>query len=136
MIVTALVAYLASLLVRDEWFRDTFRFTVQGLAAALLILVPFFPGGGRIRAAFISASCSRAVASLGLASYSIYLVHFTVIRRLDPFMPTALPSLLTAVLLSGAAVALGLLLYRWIEVPVLAWRKRVESAAKLESDSD
>jgi len=31
---------------------------------------------------------------------------------------------------------LGLLLYRWIEVPVLAWRKRVESAAKLESDSD
>jgi exopolysaccharide production protein ExoZ len=120
---------------------------VIGLAA-LAGLTAFWPGGfggaGRF-AALVTAALLwifsrhdrimrasaplRALASVGVFSYSLYLIHLTV---LSPFMNLAqrhIPATggrFVAVWLAGVGLALaaGWILHRAVEAPVERWRKR------------
>jgi peptidoglycan/LPS O-acetylase OafA/YrhL len=65
---------LYSLLNRDENFRETFRYTVQGLG-----LMPFFYYAITLsQTKLFSWLNSKVMIKLGVYSYSIYLIHFVL----------------------------------------------------------
>ena len=116
LLAASLFIYLSSLIIRDDWFRDTFRFSLQSVAACFVIVYGLLPGSGAIRQVFYKATGLRVVQLLGLASYSIYLVHLSIVGawhsaiRLPLFMDVAVTSFL--------GVLGGLILYRLVEVPI------------------
>lgn len=124
-LIGAVLLYVASLLIRDEWFRDTFRFTIQSLAAATVIAYGLLPGSGRIRRAFYAVSLWRPVAIIGLSSYSIYLVHLILDSALRDIL-APLPFALSFITLIGVGVGVGIAMYFAIEVPAQRLRVRLE----------
>jgi peptidoglycan/LPS O-acetylase OafA/YrhL len=127
----------------------TAKRTVAGIAglSILLVLALTWPGGygglarttalataaalwlaSRHNRSGINGNLSRALAWLGVCSYSLYLVHLTV---LSPFLNLAQravpPSNAAFVVVWLAALALGVgagwLLHRFVESPVELWRK-------------
>lgn len=70
-----IVLILMTLVVRDEGFRETLRYTVQSLAVlAVMRFVVRFPGSALGRILNL-----RPVAWLGRISYAFYLIHFTIL---------------------------------------------------------
>lgn len=133
----AVVAYLATLAIRDEWFRDTFRFSIQSIAACALILYGLTARTGLTQRAFSAISVWKPVELIGLASYSIYLVHLTVILLMQPLV-ASLPAVLSAPALMLFGVAVGIAMYVWVEKPAHRLRllvekryaRRIEQAAR------
>ncbi|WP_028050864.1 acyltransferase [Cellulomonas sp. URHD0024] len=120
----ALVLYLASLVIRDEWFRETLRYTFQAAAAAAVILYGLERRDGRVREALGRVAGIRIVQVIGLASYSIYLIHLVVDVALRPLLagwPTALAFGVSVV----SGVAIGVAVWAWLERPVEAFKRRL-----------
>jgi len=115
-------ALLVSFLFRDDAFRETFRYSLQGLA-----LYPVFIVGVRAPD-FLPFKLlnTRPAAFLGLLSYSLYLVHHVVLFGLQHHLPDLNPWLRGAL---GFAISLGLSygIYRLVEQPAAAFRKRLQS---------
>lgn len=123
----ALALYLATLLYRDEVFRSTARFPLQSIAACAVILFGFLAASGAIRRAFDAVVRWAPVQAIGLASYSIYLVHFSigylVVEHIDiGSRPLRIGLLVTTGVLGG------LLLHRVVEVPFARVRARTHHA--------
>jgi peptidoglycan/LPS O-acetylase OafA/YrhL len=71
----AVLALLLTLFVRAEWFRETLRYSLQGMA-----LIPLFAAAIRFPGWLVFRWLNwRPVAFLGVLSYSLYLVHFGAI---------------------------------------------------------
>lgn len=115
-----LATLLATFLVRGEAFRETVRYSLQGLA-----LVPVFvvalrePGWGVMRLLNL-----RGLAFVGTLSYSLYLVHHIVIYALEHHLP-ALHGLARGVLALGVSMALAYAIYVWVEQPCARLRRRL-----------
>lgn len=127
--ISALCVYIMSLLIRDEWFRDTFRYTLQSIAACSVIIYGLLPGVGSLRRAFYTVAQWRAVALVGLASYSIYLVHLLLMNSIRDSME--LPPSVNLIILCAVGVATGIAVYKFVEVPVhmLASKVRTKQQA-------
>ncbi|ANS26435.1 putative acyltransferase [Rhodococcus opacus] len=119
----AIFLYLASLSIRDELFRDTFRFSLQSISTCLIIAYGLMPGGGFIRTQFYRVSQSSFVSRIGLASYSIYLVHLVIMSQLFLFT-ASWPMPLTLAFLASIGVGVGYLMYIYVEVPVMRLKAR------------
>lgn len=119
----ALALYMTSLVIRDEYFRDTLRYTIQSTAAAIVILFGLSPGYGPIRRLFYTASQWRAISLAGLASYSIYLVHLMVMNSIREIIN--LPSLLEIPILITLGVGTGIACYHFIEKPCHKYGSRL-----------
>jgi peptidoglycan/LPS O-acetylase OafA/YrhL len=110
-----------SFLFRAPWFRESFRYTVQGIG-----LVPIFVAGirepdfGPFR--FLNW---RAVRHAGLLSYSLYLVHHVVLYALPEGKLALLPR---AFLCLGVALAIAESIHRAIEKPCARLRRRLAHA--------
>ncbi|NKS63588.1 acyltransferase family protein [Rhodococcus hoagii] len=122
--VVAVLLYVSSLVVRDEFFRETFRYSVQSVAACMLIVYGLMSGTGRFRQIFDRVCASRVVAVIGIASYSIYLAHLVVALLLDDLL-SGLPNALASFIAASVGVGVGIGMYYLIEVPVLKWRTSV-----------
>lgn len=122
-LVLAGVLFVAgSVVFRGWWGEQAFRSTAQALAAVLTIL--HFQSGGRERSRAVARVVAwRPIQAVGLASYSIYLVHGPLLLALEPALPDAPGPLLVAVRVAVSLVA-GWLLYSVLETRVLAFRKR------------
>lgn len=125
-LVLAVLLFALSLVLRDEFFRYTVRFTIQGFAAAMIILYGLSQSSGSLRRLFDAVVAHRWTTEIGLASYSIYLAHLPVLILVNPWVED-LPSAVAISVRIGVGVGVGLLSYRCIEVPVLAWRRRREA---------
>lgn len=130
-LVASVLVYMLSLVVRDEWFRDTFRFTLQSLAACAVILYGLVPGEGPVRKAFYRLSLWRPVALIGLASYSIYLVHLIIINGTRDLIDLPMP--VEAAGLTIVGVGVGVLLYKVIEIPAHRAGQRLRQRAATKS---
>ena len=122
--VLAVAAYLFSLVFRDPFFRETFRYSLQAAAAAGLILYGLERSDGRLRSALGRLAGLRLVQVLGLASYSIYLAHLVLMVLLEPFTaawPPALAFVVDVVLGTG----LGVAVWQFFELPVEEYKKRL-----------
>lgn len=133
-LVVAVLLYLVSLLVRDDAFRGTLRYTLQAAAACIVIVAGLMPHRSRAADAVAAVSATRPVALIGVASYSIYLVHYSVIELISPLVAW-LPAPARIISLTAAGVGAGLLVYTVVEVPALAWRKRMEERRRLRQST-
>ena len=122
---TAAGALLVTLVYRDPVFRETTRYSIQGLA-----LIPIFYFAVRFsdNRLFRHLNSSWAI-TLGTYSYTIYLIHYVVIRSIDKDIPTiaAKPFILfpTALLIS---IAYAAAVERWIEPPFRRLRRKYSAA--------
>lgn len=129
-LILAVSLYIISLIIRDEWFRDTFRFTLQSLAACFVIIYGLLPGQGPIRRIFYAVSQWKWVSLTGLASYSIYLVHLVLMEWLREYLILPLP--LEALILSCIGVGVGICIYGLVEVPFHRYARKARKNRQLE----
>ena len=79
----AAAAMLVSLLYRDPTFRETARYSIQGLA-----LMPLFYFAVRFADSALFRNLNRSwLMTLGTYSYAIYLIHNVIIRAIDKNFP-------------------------------------------------
>jgi peptidoglycan/LPS O-acetylase OafA/YrhL len=102
-----LVLLVLSFAYRAPWFRETLRYTLQGIA-----LTPVF--------------VAAVLAAIGVLSYSLYLLHHIVILTVHQHLPR-LNAVLQGLLSLAVSIALAKLIYRFVEKPCAEIRKRLES---------
>ena len=137
--VLALAALLFSFVFRNDMFRDTTRFTVQGIALMFVVGPALFSARlGWVR----TLLSTRPALLIGRWSYSLYLWHSLVLLTAVALLPAAfwqpvivrgvisLPWLLLVIpaVLAGS-VALAAASYYYVEVPMVAVRRRFGSHA-------
>lgn len=122
---------LASLLIRSPAFRETLRYSLQGVALSLIFL-GLFTSAGRKVTTLLDAPAMRW---MGRMSYAAYLWHLEPLYIFRYFLGAdiATSSLGMAALVSivgcGATFSLAALSHRYVYRPVLAVRRRFGSHA-------
>lgn len=122
--------YLLSLGYRDAWFRDTFRYSLQSIATCIVILYGLLATDTRGSRAVRRAVRLRGVQFVGLASYSIYLVHEVLMEALRPAVGW-LPSPARFLLLVALGVGAGSIVYVLVEVPLERVRAALHRGASV-----
>ncbi len=120
--------FAASLAIPEGQWRIIVSPTLQVVAAVLVILYGLLPRSGRVAGWFDRGAAVRSVQLIGLASYSIYLVHDPLGMLIGDPLEVILPKAVANVLTGVAGVLVGIASYRLIEVPALRLRRRVEGA--------
>ena len=112
---------LFSLLYRDSSFRDTFRYTLQGIA-----LFPVFYCAIRYSEWPLFRWLQwRAVRGLGLISYTFYLAHFKALDVAERLLGTT--GLSRACVAFGMTVAVSWLMYVLVERRFAELRRRLHA---------
>jgi len=121
LLAAACLAVLAgSLLYRDEIFRQTLRYTLQGLAIAGLIYLSVL----RAHQPPFRWLNSRPLVYLGSISYTVYLCHHVIQYALSKHWPQLDGiGILAATIVLSLAVAEPM--RRWVEQPSTRLRKRL-----------
>jgi peptidoglycan/LPS O-acetylase OafA/YrhL len=115
-----LLGLLASFLIRDGGFRETLRYTLQGLA-----LIPVFVCAMRFPTwGLMKVLNYRPVAFVGVLSYSLYLIHQVVLFALTPILEPRFGALANALLGLALSLALAWLMHVCVELPFARLRKR------------
>ena len=126
LLVASALFFIFSLCYRDEWFRNTFRFSFQSISTVVLILFGFRKKSDRLLQAINKFVQSRFVLAIGLSSYSIYLSHLILMDAIDPLF-SGTPFSIAVTLKVTLSLTLGILLYLLIEVPALNFKNRLNS---------
>jgi peptidoglycan/LPS O-acetylase OafA/YrhL len=104
---------------RSETFKDSVSYTIQGIG-----LVPVFVCAMRFPRWFAFPALNwRPVAFVGVLSYSLYLVHPTVLFGVDRYVSGSLLTKGVAAALVSLALALGI--YVAVERPAARLRRRL-----------
>ncbi len=122
----AVLVLLLTFAVRDEGFRQTWRYTLQGAALVVLMGAVLFQRWPEPVQRLLNWA---PVAWVGRLSYSLYLWHLAcpeIARTLAPGAP--LPA--QWALRFALAFALAAASYYALEVPLLRWRRRLGSDAR------
>jgi peptidoglycan/LPS O-acetylase OafA/YrhL len=95
-----IILLVTSFLVRNAEFRETLRYTLQGVGLAPIFIAAIrFPGWGPFR-----ILNWKWVRFIGTLSYSLYLVHYTVIQGINLYWPNMNSLRLSAVSLFVAFI--------------------------------
>jgi peptidoglycan/LPS O-acetylase OafA/YrhL len=119
----AVVGLLATFLVRDMTFRETVRYSLQGVC-----LIPVFvcairyPSWGPMRVLNL-----RPVAYVGMLSYSLYLMHQILIYVAIEQLQGKVHRFFVGVVALGAALLLASIIYQLVEKPCARLRKRLHA---------
>lgn len=124
----ALGVYLLTLVIRDDTFRDTVRYSLQAWAASAVMLWGLVASRQPLGATVHRFLAWRPLQLIGLSSYSIYLVHDVLFKVLEPHLH-GLPTLAQVVLLAPLGVAAGVTMYLVVEVPVMRLKDRYFGAS-------
>jgi peptidoglycan/LPS O-acetylase OafA/YrhL len=108
---------------RAPWFRETIRYTLQGIGLTpLFVSAMRFPKWWPFR--FLNA---RPVAFVGVLSYTLYLVH-QVALYLVAFQLPALDPVRRSILAVLVSFIVALAIHRFVEKPCARIRKRLAGA--------
>lgn len=113
----AVIAILTTFVIRDEVFRETIRYSIQGVGLFVLFsyaLTAEIPIVTRLLV-------SRVLGWIGLISYSLYLGHFAIFVALQ--LNTNWSQLRIAIVGCVLAFAYAWLMRVFIEKPIMNWRK-------------
>jgi len=116
--------FIISLLIRNNHFRDTFRFSLQELATCLLILLG--PILGWTPQSLRKAIQSRFVQLIGVSSYCIYLSHLMLILLFQKLFVSSQGSfhVLIDFAFASTTIVIGIILYWITDKPFEAMRLR------------
>lgn len=119
--VLSLAALFFSLAYREPLFRETIRFTLQGISISILIIA-CIEQRFRLLNLFLESSWMRYIGKL---SYSLYLFHFGIMVMIDALreqglFPLWMPTFPAYFFLSFICAALS---YHYIERPFLTLRR-------------
>ena len=124
-VAAALGIILFSLLYRDQVFRDTLRYTLQGLALVPVCLAVTVGGTLPLATRLLDSAPMQWV---GRLSYSLYLWHILAFHVAECLLPgTGLRYALAVLLGWLLSFAASMLCYRFVEQPFFALRKRFGS---------
>jgi len=115
-----------SFAVRDEAFRQTLRYTVQGLALILIFNAAI--RDQRFAHRLLENAPLRLVAAL---SYMLYLVHGIFLQATEPLASRIGAPASTAIGL-GLAFAFAYASRVWMEEPLARWRRGIERSWRRE----
>jgi peptidoglycan/LPS O-acetylase OafA/YrhL len=117
-----IVALLATFVIRAPEFRETFRYSVQGLA-----LMPLFISAIRLHDHWAFAWLnSRWLRWIGVLSYTLYLVHYPALNLAEQWSNNRLAVGVVALTMS---LAVAHLMHLFVEKPMAAVRRRFGSRA-------
>jgi peptidoglycan/LPS O-acetylase OafA/YrhL len=120
----ALCTLLVTFVAREEWFRNTIRYTLQGVALTpLFSFVIRFHSWGVVRV--LNHPLPRF---LGVLSYSMYLLHHTLLALATAWFPTLGWPARAGLTLVGC-YATAHLMYRFVEKPCAALRRSLSAPA-------
>jgi peptidoglycan/LPS O-acetylase OafA/YrhL len=120
----ALAILLGCFAIRDELFRQTVRYTLQG--GALFVI---FSYAIQDRGWVSIALSTRPLRVIALYSYTLYLIHVPVIAGVHALFPTL--GLLGIIVISGALSMLYAAgMYALVEQPAANWRRRLRSSSR------
>jgi len=118
-------------LYRDVAFRETFRYTIQGIALAPLFYLAIVDWK---RPWFLWLNW-KPVRVLGTMTYGLYLVHFTAIESVKHLWPEG--AMLTQALIALAvSLAFASVMYVLIERPLARLRKRLHRDSRPLATND
>lgn len=120
-VIVAVLVLIACLVIRNNVFRDTVRYSFQGMS--LLIIFNYVLSHNNIITNFLS---SRILSRVGLYSYCLYLLHLPIIRALEKYFPTIHVAVL-AISSGTIAIFLAHLMNKYVEVYFSRLRKRLHS---------
>jgi peptidoglycan/LPS O-acetylase OafA/YrhL len=109
------VLFVAGFAPVGPWYELTMRYTLHSLAAIVFILFGMI-STGRVSTMVNRGSNWRPVKIIGLASYSIYLVHYVLGDAVRPFL-AILPSAAAVLAFIVLGIGAGIALYYVAEVP-------------------
>lgn len=133
-LIGASLLFLAATAVPSDFFRETFRYFLQSAAVGAIILYGMSGPSDSLGRAYVAFCRLRLMQLIGLASYSIYLVHVPLYELMALF-PPANGSALFVPIKACLGVAAGVLAWRFIEVPIERYKSRLFSpAARRVSD--
>jgi peptidoglycan/LPS O-acetylase OafA/YrhL len=113
-------ALLFTFVHRGDPFRETYRYTIQGIA-----LIPVFVCGIEWpRMPIFRVLNWRPIAFMGVLSYSLYLVHFIVLSCLESRLP-AMAGVPRAAMALALSVLAARLIYEIVEKPCARLRARL-----------
>lgn len=125
---------LFSVLYRTDAFRETFRYTIQGIALYPIFYTAIrFPDWGLFQ--YLNLPWMRFI---GITTYSLYLVHFTVIGAVRMYLPEfngVIQSAISLLISFGLAYAI----YQFVELPCKQLRQHfsppiIDTSANENSD--
>jgi peptidoglycan/LPS O-acetylase OafA/YrhL len=111
---------------RAPWFRETIRYSLQGIALTPVFIACIrFPEWLPFR-----ALNARAVAFVGVLSFTLYLSHQIALAGWNFWFPSMTP-LSTACVALVSAFAVSLTIHQFVEKPCAAIRKRLARDASM-----
>jgi peptidoglycan/LPS O-acetylase OafA/YrhL len=133
--IVALLSLLATFVIRDDNFRETVRYTIQGIALMPIFTAILSDDPATVVRRILSSS---AMVLIGRLSYSIYLFHLVARTPGEVYFgsPHHIGSIVSGLVLTGA-VSYGLLIF--VERPVGKLRHRFragQGAARLSPAVD
>lgn len=115
----AFAVLLLCFIWRDHDFRETARYTLQGIALTFVFIAAIrWPGELPWRWLNL-----RTMVFIGVLSYSLYLVHYPIIFAVNGHLGSW-PSWAQATLAFSLSFVASWLIYRYIERPIAKLRKR------------
>jgi peptidoglycan/LPS O-acetylase OafA/YrhL len=116
---------IACLLIPEPGFRETVRYSLQGVALTFLFIAAI-----RFRDnAYFRLLNWRPIAFIGVLSYSLYLLHYAVILGVQHRLATLHP-VLQAVVSFGVSLALAWVIYLAVERPCARLRQRLQFSSQ------
>jgi peptidoglycan/LPS O-acetylase OafA/YrhL len=126
--ITALIVFCITMLLRNEFFRQTIRYSLQGLS--FMCLIPLVVYNKKFDF-FKRVLSTEGMVLVGKLSYSIYLFHYAVIKILEYFVFTNTVTYIIVNIVLSAALSLAS--YFYLEVPIMRIRKRFGSTVKTKT---
>lgn len=114
-----------TLLVRDPFFRETWRYSVQGVGLFLIFNYVLRTGGIVNQALSITP-----LKWIGDRSYVLYLIHMPMLLVGERFFGA---SVLGYAIGFALSLAFAAAMYRFVEQPLLQWRKTIQSSPRVSS---
>jgi len=112
----AVAALIFCLAYRSGFFRETFRYTIQGCALYVIFAFAIHDKGS-----ILNILRSKPLSIIGLYSYTLYLIHVEIITIFATYVSS---NILILIVLAGlAAMGYCALMYTFIERPFARLRK-------------
>ncbi len=114
---------IGTLLWRDEFFRLTFRYTLQSLSIAGLLYLAV----ARADSVPLRWLNTRPLAYLGTVSYTIYLAHYVMLLLAEKYLGSfGKPAV--GVVTAATTLCIAELMRRYVEAPFAALRRRLHES--------